>query len=121
MAQQDDVESRCSSIRIQDPQAPIPLGTGDIMKWVISHHRENLVMRLEEPKKGIFAINKQPAEEQIRFRISFAELQRIRLRQLQCELVEDAIYMHQNATNLPGWEVRLEKYSKLQPPSLVPT
>src|SRR5690606_12807876 len=47
-----------------------------------------------------------------RFRISFAEVQRMRIRKLQCQLVRHVVKMRLDGHESPGWEESLEQYSK---------
>lgn len=53
--------------------------------------------------------------EKRRFRVSFAELQRMYLRKLQCKLVKDAVDMYDNDDEVPGWESNLREYSRCHP------
>jgi hypothetical protein len=47
-----------------------------------------------------------------RYRISFAELQRMRLRKLQCQLVKDVMEMYSSNEEVKGWEERLQEYGR---------
>lgn len=48
-----------------------------------------------------------------RFRVSFAELQRMRLRKLQVLLVKDAVDMRYGLAEASEWEEHLRDYSKI--------
>jgi hypothetical protein len=122
-----------------DPNKRIELDAeeNNITEWVINHHLKHLIEELEEPKHSIFVaffsriyrslsaaykpgsqLDPQnrgpPQQKEKRFRISFAELQRMRIRQLQCELVKDVIHMRAESRNSSGWEGRLKEYSRSQ-------
>lgn len=51
-----------------------------------------------------------------RFRVSFAEMQRMRLRKLQIKLVEHAVVMKSSGMEPDDWEADLAEYSKLISP-----
>lgn len=122
-----------------DADAPIQLNDDNITEWVINHHAPNLIEELDEPNlsnlsaswtslcQGLLALrngssktsqqNGGPDQSRVgqnkrRLRISFAELQRMRIRQLQCELTKDVIQMRCDGTNAPEWETRLKEYSE---------
>ncbi|KAN0098216.1 hypothetical protein V8E51_013879 [Hyaloscypha variabilis] len=50
--------------------------------------------------------------EKRRFRVSFAELQRMYLRKLQCKLVKDVVEMYDTDDEVAGWESNLKEYIK---------
>ncbi|KAH6989228.1 hypothetical protein BKA56DRAFT_611505 [Ilyonectria sp. MPI-CAGE-AT-0026] len=122
-----------------DADAPIQLDDDNITEWVINHHAPNLIEELDEPNQsnlsaswtslyqGLRALgngssktsqqNGGPDQSRLgqnrrRLRISFAELQRMRIRQLQCELTKDVIQMRCDGTNPPEWETRLKEYTQ---------
>ncbi|KAM7203810.1 hypothetical protein V8F20_003816 [Naviculisporaceae sp. PSN 640] len=47
-----------------------------------------------------------------RFRINFAEVQRMKIRKLQCQLVRHVVNMRYDGHESPGWEDTLEQYIK---------
>ncbi|KAK3291386.1 uncharacterized protein B0H64DRAFT_331010 [Chaetomium fimeti] len=47
-----------------------------------------------------------------RFRVNFAEVQRMKLRKLQCQVVRDVAEMRSHGREAEGWEENLEKYVK---------
>ena len=47
----------------------------------------------------------------MRFRVSFAEVQRMRIRKLQCQMVRHVVEMRVKGQESDGWEDTLEKYS----------
>ncbi|KAF4921772.1 hypothetical protein CGCVW01_v005749 [Colletotrichum viniferum] len=101
-------------------------------EWAINHHLRGLIEELEHETSSIWSkLNKlgtkiqeiqhgkkeQPAlqstsEDGRRFRISFAEVQRMRIRKLQCELVRHVAKMRLQRKESPGWEQSLEQYIK---------
>ncbi len=127
-----------------DQRTGLDANGGNITKWVINHHIKNLIEELEEPKPSMLAdlfsiiyrglsrafnhgskLNQQNGglplqQREKRFRISFAELQRMRIRQLHCELVQDVIRMRAEGSaedstensDSPRWETRLKEYSR---------
>jgi hypothetical protein len=68
--------------------------------WAVQHHRLNLLslQRVGNSNDGDIWVN-------------FAELQRMRLRKLQIQLVDQAIKMHYDRTEVDDWENTLQKYS----------
>lgn len=52
-----------------------------------------------------------PSGDGRRFRISFAEVQRMRIRKLQCELVRHVVNMRREGHESAGWEEALKEYS----------
>ncbi|KAI0383177.1 hypothetical protein F5Y04DRAFT_250798 [Hypomontagnella monticulosa] len=104
--------------------------TIDAAPWVVSHHKDGLIdcierktsaySRLfhrrkrgqriddvERPKKGW----KRPDENRD-FRISFAELQRMKLRKMQCRLVKHVADIRRTGRETRGWEEDLAAYVK---------
>lgn len=101
-------------------------------EFVIRHHQNGLVVQLDEFKLGKFQSvfrtletklsgkqnNRKTLEEQEssgdgkRFRISFAEVQRMRIRKLQCQLVRHVVKMRLDGNESSGWEETLKEYSK---------
>ncbi|KAH9907736.1 hypothetical protein F4778DRAFT_445296 [Xylariomycetidae sp. FL2044] len=55
-------------------------------------------------------VRPQPQNET--FRIHLVELQRIRLRKLQCRLVKHTLYMRENGTDSAHWETDLQDYTR---------
>ncbi|KAK2050385.1 hypothetical protein LZ31DRAFT_548230 [Colletotrichum somersetense] len=107
--------------------------------WAIKHHLNSLITRLKpEPSSGVSIPGKlgtkiremqhrkpdsarQPTPtssgDNMRFRTSFAEVQRMRIRKLQCQLVRH-VKMRLDGNESPGWEQTLEQYSVwFSPPS----
>ncbi|KAK4211281.1 hypothetical protein QBC37DRAFT_290673, partial [Rhypophila decipiens] len=113
--------------------------------FVIRHHRDSLVVRLEDYEPGKLQSTvagmktklsnlrpgKSPSDDDKddeeaqrkknaaaasgdgkRFRISFAEVQRMKIRKLQCQLVRHVVKMRLDGHESPGWEDTLEKYIK---------
>ncbi|KAF9876553.1 putative SAM dependent methyltransferase [Colletotrichum karsti] len=105
--------------------------------WVIDHHRDNLIIELDEPQVGVFSSAFQAfwgrvwgmrggrketllpsssvsstSTDKKRFQINFAEVQRMRIRKLQCELVRHVVEMRTDGSESSGWEETLEKYIK---------
>ncbi|KAM7193117.1 hypothetical protein V8F33_007989 [Rhypophila sp. PSN 637] len=116
--------------------------------WIVRHHNKELVAPIQlrtPPKRTQFlesvkewrpwqAKKPSPApgvargggwhreETELSFRISIAELHRIRLRKLQCKLVNHAWYMKQHSKEPPSqassdginttWEDDLQEYTK---------
>ncbi|KAM7201626.1 hypothetical protein V8F33_003175, partial [Rhypophila sp. PSN 637] len=133
----DRVPGSSKNIIHLDREAP-----GD---FVIRHHRDSLVVRLEDYEPGKLQStvagmktklsNLRPGKRQgdddkddeeaqrkkknaaaasgdgKRFRISFAEVQRMKIRKLQCQLVRHVVKMRLDGHESPGWEDTLEKYS----------
>lgn len=116
-----------------NPSERIELDSDHIPEWAINHHLRNLIEKLHDPKpdvlhfiletlpRGLSAMFRwqtnvrppvPPPQSQQRFRISLAELQRMRLRKLQCQLVKDVIQMRCEGTEPPGWEERLKEYGE---------
>ena len=101
--------------------------------WVINHHQKGLITKIYEPKPGLFSGllenfshggTKKPASrdegselwrgptEKLSYRISFAELQRVKLRKLQCKLVKHVVDMRYCAIDPPGWEDDLRQFGQ---------
>ncbi|KAK7423834.1 hypothetical protein QQZ08_008878 [Neonectria magnoliae] len=94
-------------------------------EWVIYHHRSSLITEIQNPEDGYLqaalkalGINgERPVSTSSngdgrRFRISFAEVQRMRIRKLQCQLVRHVAKMRLDGHESPGWERTLEQYIK---------
>jgi hypothetical protein len=90
-------------------------------KWVIQHHFSNLVEQIQEPKpsfltnflSGLLKNSLTKVELGSRkYRISFAELQRMQLRKLQCKLVKDVSEMYYWKKEPRHWEKHLQEYGK---------
>lgn len=104
--------------RIHSPrrQTPVPLDPENPGQWVIDHHKHGLIEELKPPTSNflwrIFNTRNKVRRLDRRFRISFAELQRMRIRKLQCQLVEDVIQMRKNGSEPDDWETTLDHYSE---------
>jgi len=107
--------------------------------WIVEHHNHELIttIRLQEPThlaKLVQAVRKwrpwaarggaatnqnidanktewQREDSKNSFRISVAELHRIRMRKLQCKLASHAWYMKRFKKEPPDWEHDLQEYS----------
>ncbi|KLU92820.1 hypothetical protein MAPG_11742 [Magnaporthiopsis poae ATCC 64411] len=83
-----------------DPNNPGP--------WAVNYHLNNLLVEVKRPRR--------PSSEgdggERRFKISFAEVQRMRIRKLQCKLVRDVVRMRNLRHEVDGWDVTLEQYIK---------
>ncbi|KFY98416.1 hypothetical protein V498_01483 [Pseudogymnoascus sp. VKM F-4517 (FW-2822)] len=118
------------------PKSKIHLDRDNPGDWVIRHHRSSLVVHLKDHEVGKirstlsgmrkklqgFKLGDEEAQKQTksaasgdgkRFRVSFAEVQRMRIRKLQCQLVRHVVKMRLNGHESPGWEETLEQYSTL--------
>ncbi len=80
---------------------------------MIEEHFPNLILAIPKPKGnslcGIFGDDRH-------FRISFAELQRMHLRKLQCKLVKHVVDMRFNRVEPQNWEADLRQYGEFYPP-----
>ncbi len=56
---------------------------------------------------------------QPRFRVSFAELQRMKMRKLQVKLVKNAVDMCETGSEPKDWEDNLSKYGKINTLQLI--
>jgi hypothetical protein len=105
--------------------------------WVLHRHKRGLLVEIEKPKSNIVSkmckylkhwtespCGTTPEErhddltaegDERRFRVSFAELQRMQLRKLQCTLVRDAVKMHYSDEESGEWEKTLRQYGKYCP------
>lgn len=95
--------------------------------WVLGHHAPNLILKLERPvdtsifgpvskkSKVVDAEGKKEAEEDdVRYRISFSELQNMHVRKLQCKLVKRVLDLRLSEQDAEGdgeWEDLLKQYS----------
>jgi len=98
-------------------------------EFAIRHHFGNLIVKLDEYRPGRvqcilealkakLPCRKTPEQierpgDDMRFRISFAEVQRLRIRKLQCELVRHVVKMRLDGHESAGWENALKEYSKV--------
>lgn len=115
-----------------------PVNVNSLSQWVIRHHREGIIVPTYRAKRKLglkgFGIKKalspkkqdanpQDDEEKAEriwerpdmdqsFRVSLAEMQRMRLRKLQCKLVKHAADIRKAGEEPDGWEDDLEEYSK---------
>jgi hypothetical protein len=92
-----------------DIENPIPLNYSK-KRWTIDHHRSNIIEHVlagtSQGTETASNLGKQPWS----YRINFVELQRIRLRQLQRELVGHAVDIYFNIEEPEGWESKLRDY-----------
>lgn len=108
--------------------------TDDLSSWAIRHHREHLISTVEKkPQHKVLEYIEKKAqhfvsrtkdnerqdadtwgrpEKHRTFRISLAEMQRMRLRKLQCKMVQHAVRIHLKADEPDDWEWDLECYSR---------
>ncbi|KAH8160916.1 hypothetical protein CIB48_g7326 [Xylaria polymorpha] len=125
----DPLEGHLGSFN-DDSQPPKPLADGDPGTWAIGHHKDNLIgnikknptrssilgciwKRWRDAKSGSKASDEwQRPDEENDLRVSLAELQRIRLRKLQCQLVKHVAYMKTTGEESENWENDLETYIK---------
>ncbi|KAK4247682.1 hypothetical protein C7999DRAFT_14288 [Corynascus novoguineensis] len=91
--------------------AQIPLDFNNPKPWVLSRHIENLVFRVEgEPDKKAQKTREKNDIGDRHFHMSFAELQRMRLRELQCRLVKYMVDMRIDPRTPVNWEADLKEY-----------
>jgi hypothetical protein len=98
--------------------------------WALHLHKPNLLMEIKKPKSNFVSkmcskylkspcgtvseeCHDDPTDR--RFRVSFAELQRMQLRKLQCILVRDVIKMYDSGKESGEWEKTLHQYGKYCP------
>ncbi|CAM1505788.1 Fc.00g114250.m01.CDS01 [Cosmosporella sp. VM-42] len=109
----------------------------NLLTWAIDHHRGRGILRSikqKQPnaliqylsphnKRRKNSVSRADSESQVRgewkrphegksFRVSFAEMQRMRLRKLQCKLVEHAVQIDQHGKEPDHWESDLQDYVK---------
>jgi hypothetical protein len=95
--------------------AQIPLDFNNPKPWVLSRHIENLVSRIgSEPDKKARKTRDKNEIGDRHLRMSFAELQRMRLRELQCRLVKSIVDMRIDPRTPVDWEADLKEYSEQQ-------
>ncbi|KAI0532475.1 hypothetical protein GGR58DRAFT_507399 [Xylaria digitata] len=98
--------------------------------WAISHHKSNFIKNIQktptwnstlsdlwkrgqDTKSGRKESEDWPRpDEENDLRVSLAELQRMRLRKLQCKLVKHVAHMKTTDTESENWENDLETYIK---------
>lgn len=96
-----------------------PFNTKDPGPWVFRLHRENLIQGVVNEHHGPVSTSDhgESGPELWRsdksFRISLPELQRMRLRKLQCILVRQVNQMRWTDVEPEDWEDTLQKYSML--------
>jgi hypothetical protein len=85
---------------------------------VVDLHRDELIREVVGAErqssrwfKSLLGIT-EPAPKKRIFRVSFAELQRMKLRKLQVKLVNHAVDMFATNEESQGWEEDLAQYSK---------
>ena len=101
--------------------------------WVLRLHKPNLLMEIKKPESNFVSkmcskylkhwtkspcgtAPEEPHDEgNRRFRVSFAELQRMQLRKLQCILVRDVMKMYDSDKESGEWEKTLRQYGKYCP------
>lgn len=132
---------RTRSVRSPDP-SPHRIDPENPGPWVLHHHKPGLILELQEPEGNFFSkmydkyfkqgnktargstLNERHDDLEVvkttkwkdrRFRVNFAELQRMHLRKLQCKLLKDVVDMHYTNRENEGWEETLEQYSKYCP------
>lgn len=80
--------------------------------WTIDHSRHNIITKISKPVGSWFNVQENSDSDEHSYRIDFAELQRIRLRQIQHKLVQHAISIRYDAREPPGWAEDLRQYGK---------
>jgi hypothetical protein len=108
-----------------DPEKPSP--------FVVYHHSHNLIQKIIRQKDSSIARlfkfgtyhptkselngqahsddnNRWKRDKDYSFRISFAELQRMHLRKLQCKLVKHVVDMRYHSSEPDTWEADLQQY-----------
>ncbi|EOO00985.1 hypothetical protein UCRPA7_3520 [Phaeoacremonium minimum UCRPA7] len=91
--------------------AQIPLDFSNPKPWVLSRHIENLVSRIQgEPDKRSQKTRDKNDIGDRHLHMSFAELQRMRLRELQCRLVKSIVDMRIDPRTPVDWEANLKEY-----------
>ncbi|KAK3296387.1 uncharacterized protein B0H64DRAFT_169180 [Chaetomium fimeti] len=87
-------------------------------KWAVEHHHKGLIHEVVGARKkskqwlnGLLGITEPAPRERI-FRVSFAEMQRLKLRKLQVKLVDHAIDMTTLNQESAGWERDLAQYTQ---------
>ncbi|KAI1753610.1 hypothetical protein F4782DRAFT_82845 [Xylaria castorea] len=115
--------SRSTTWRIRSEGTALANG-GDPGVWAISHHKSNFIQNIKKKptsrsilrrlwKRGQDAKDRSEApDEENSFRVSLAELQRMRLRKLQCQLVKHVAHMKTTGKESENWENDLETYIK---------
>lgn len=88
-------------------------------KWAVEHHHDGLVHEIvgarkqsKQKLKRLLGITEPAAPGQRIFRVSFAEMQRLKLQKLQVKLVDHAIDMFASKQQSPGWEEDPARYSQ---------
>ncbi|KAK4044205.1 hypothetical protein C8A01DRAFT_43113 [Parachaetomium inaequale] len=122
------------------PSSLLGVNPGDdkfLSAFAISHHRDNLVEIVEETESLLSRLGlgswsnrrkgassaaesdgwarptpQDPRGLQKSYRISFAELQRMHLRKLQCKLVKHVVDIRFRNKEPDGWEADLQSYTK---------
>jgi len=100
--------------------------------WALYHHKDNFITELRVPKpsythdllerfRKLFTSKprnqdiKEPEWEERRFRMSLAELQRMKLRKLQISLVGKVVSMSYSNRESEGWVKELQDYGIILP------
>ncbi|KAK1831551.1 hypothetical protein QBC39DRAFT_89498 [Podospora conica] len=92
--------------------ADTPLDLSNPKPWVLSRHIDNLVLRIRSAptKSARQRRDKLHLSPDRRLYASFAELQRMRLRELQCRLVNHIVSMRADPRTPVDWEADLKEY-----------
>lgn len=88
-------------------------------RWAVEHHHDGLIYEVvgarkqsKEALKRLLGITEPAPPEPRIFRVSFAEMQRLKLRKLQVKLVGHAVDMFTSKEEPDGWEGDLAQYSE---------
>ncbi|KAH6839470.1 hypothetical protein B0I37DRAFT_386542 [Chaetomium sp. MPI-CAGE-AT-0009] len=86
--------------------------------WVVEHHRRGLIYEVVGARRKskrwlnrVLGITEPAPRERI-FHVSFAEMQRLKLRKLQVKLVDHAMDMLTSNREPDGWERHLAQYTQ---------
>lgn len=128
-----DIEGGAREIPIQD------VLDYDDDSWVLDHHRKNLIEKISKRERSWYetlgqfggkesgrtrtSSNNEPqGDVEESYRINLAELQRLRLRQLQRRLVQHVVDLRYDAQEPTGWADDLRDYGESRDcePSLPP-
>ncbi|KAI1858394.1 uncharacterized protein JN550_012678 [Neoarthrinium moseri] len=127
---QDSMPERKGTWNTRVVNTDLSRAANDPGAWVVSHHANGLIDSIKKNRglslgllnwwKGRRRIRspeeaqdkwKRPYEDKD-FRINLAELQRMRLRKLQCKLVKHVAHMKKTGGEPKDWEEDLEAYIK---------
>lgn len=118
-----DLAHRRTTFRT-DPERDPVLDLAEPGDWLVHHHRDGIIQLLTMPRErrrwrlfdwvfGIENTRFRAVEVPERLRVSFAEMQRMRLRKLQIKLVKHAVEMKNSGREPDDWETDLAEYSEL--------